>query len=32
MLDARIGGQRGAARHELLPTQLVVRTSCGTHQ
>jgi LacI family transcriptional regulator len=32
MLDARIGGQRGAARHELLPTQLVVRTSCGNHQ
>jgi LacI family transcriptional regulator len=32
MLDARIRGDRSAARHELLPTQLVVRTSCANHE
>jgi LacI family transcriptional regulator len=32
LLDSRIGGEHGEARHELLPTRLVVRTSCANHQ
>lgn len=28
-LDARIAGDRGSARHQLLPTELVVRRTCG---
>jgi LacI family transcriptional regulator len=31
-LDARIAGEQGPARHELLPTQLVVRSSCADHE
>lgn len=31
MLDLRIRGDAGPARHEVLPTQLVVRDSCGHH-
>jgi LacI family transcriptional regulator len=31
LLDSRIGGERGEPRHEVLPTQLVVRSSCSTH-
>ena len=31
LLDARIEGDRGDARHHVLPTRLVVRTSCGKH-
>jgi LacI family transcriptional regulator, galactose operon repressor len=30
-LDRRIRGDRGPARHQVLPTQLVVRNSCGFH-
>jgi LacI family transcriptional regulator len=30
-LDERINAIRDAPRHELLPTELVVRTSCGPH-
>jgi LacI family transcriptional regulator len=30
-LDERIGGSTAPARHEVLPTRLVIRTSCGTH-
>jgi LacI family transcriptional regulator len=30
-LDVRIRGDGGPARHEVLPTRLVVRTSCGLH-
>jgi LacI family transcriptional regulator len=32
LLDARIGGEQGPAEHELLPTQLVVRSSCANHE
>jgi LacI family transcriptional regulator len=32
LLDARIGGEQGPAKHELLPTQLVVRSSCANHE
>ncbi|MGH3354610.1 MAG: LacI family DNA-binding transcriptional regulator [Nocardioidaceae bacterium] len=31
-LDVRIGGDRGQARHQVLPTQLVVRASCANHE
>lgn len=31
LLDSRIRVPSVAARHELLPTELVVRTSCGRH-
>jgi LacI family transcriptional regulator len=31
VLDERINGSREAPRHELLPTELVVRNSCGPH-
>lgn len=31
-LDERIGGSTAPARHEVLPTRLVIRTSCGTHE
>lgn len=30
-LDARLRGDTGPARHEVMPTQLVVRGSCGHH-
>lgn len=30
-LDERIGGATTPARREVLPTRLVIRTSCGTH-
>jgi LacI family transcriptional regulator len=30
-LDERIGGSTGPARHAVLPTRLVIRTSCGSH-
>jgi len=30
-LDQRIGGGRAGPEHELLPTELVVRNSCGHH-
>jgi LacI family transcriptional regulator len=30
-LHERLGGDFGAPRHEVLPTQLVVRASCGHH-
>ncbi|MFC4857410.1 LacI family DNA-binding transcriptional regulator [Actinophytocola glycyrrhizae] len=30
-LDQRIGGTTTTARHEVLPTRLVIRTSCGPH-
>lgn len=32
MLDLRIRGDGAPARHEVLPTQLVVRGSCGRHE
>ncbi|WP_216843982.1 LacI family DNA-binding transcriptional regulator [Phytoactinopolyspora alkaliphila] len=32
MLDLRIRGDAGPARHEVLPTNLVVRNSCGRHE
>ena len=32
VLDERITGTRTTPRHESLPTDLVVRDSCGTHQ
>lgn len=31
LLDLRIRGDAEAARHEVLPTELVVRDSCGPH-
>jgi LacI family transcriptional regulator len=31
VLDMRIRGDQGPARHEVLPTELVVRGSCGRH-
>jgi LacI family transcriptional regulator len=31
MLDERITGARATPRHDLLPTRLVVRSSCGLH-
>ncbi|MFL6120595.1 LacI family DNA-binding transcriptional regulator [Actinophytocola sp.] len=31
-LDERIQGSATPARHEVLPTRLVVRTSCGVHE
>jgi LacI family transcriptional regulator len=31
MLDLRIRGDAAPARHEVLPTELVVRASCGRH-
>jgi LacI family transcriptional regulator len=31
-LDERLRGDRSEPRHEVLPTQLVVRTSCGRHE
>ncbi len=31
-LDERITGARSAPRHDLLPTELVVRASCGHHR
>jgi LacI family transcriptional regulator len=31
LLDRRIRGDDAAPRHEVLPTELVVRTSCGPH-
>ncbi|MCP2341740.1 LacI family DNA-binding transcriptional regulator [Actinomadura rupiterrae] len=30
-LDELIGGERTGSRHQTLPTELVVRASCGTH-
>ncbi|HWM07420.1 MAG TPA: LacI family DNA-binding transcriptional regulator [Actinophytocola sp.] len=30
-LDERISGRSTGVRHEVLPTRLVIRTSCGTH-
>jgi LacI family transcriptional regulator len=32
MLDLRIRGDAEPARHEVLPTELVVRDSCGRHE
>lgn len=32
MLDQRIWGDAGPPRHEILPTRLVIRESCGRHQ
>lgn len=31
LLDARISGDGAPPRHEVLPTHLIVRTSCGPH-
>lgn len=30
-LDERIGGSTAPARHEVMPTRLVIRASCGIH-
>jgi DNA-binding LacI/PurR family transcriptional regulator len=32
LLDIRIRGDAEVPRHEVLPTQLVIRDSCGRHQ